>query len=122
VDIDGVRTFADFEVIEIVDDSFPYPALLGIDWAVDNSTVVDQKKRHMTFEKAGLRVITPLDPDEDPRYTELIREEDHAFELENIYKLTARQQDYINPTADRNLSWRSDNTCSSESEEVLENW
>jgi hypothetical protein len=28
VDIDGVRNFADFEVIEIVDDNFPYPALL----------------------------------------------------------------------------------------------
>jgi hypothetical protein len=27
VDIDGIRTFADFEVIEIVDDSFPYPAV-----------------------------------------------------------------------------------------------
>jgi hypothetical protein len=31
VDIDRVRSFADFEVIEIVDDSCPYPALLGID-------------------------------------------------------------------------------------------
>jgi hypothetical protein len=31
VDINGVRMFADFEVIEIVDDSCPYPALLGID-------------------------------------------------------------------------------------------
>ena len=31
VDIDRVRTFADFEVIEIVDDSSPYPTLLGID-------------------------------------------------------------------------------------------
>jgi hypothetical protein len=31
VDIDGVRTFVDFEVIEIVDNSCPYPALLGID-------------------------------------------------------------------------------------------
>jgi hypothetical protein len=66
VDIDGVRTFADFEVIEIVDDSFPYPALLGIDWAFDNSIVVDLKKRHMTFEKVGLRVVAPLDPDEGP--------------------------------------------------------
>jgi hypothetical protein len=45
VDIDGVRTFADFEVIEIVDDSCPYPALLGIDWDFNNSTVVDLKKR-----------------------------------------------------------------------------
>jgi hypothetical protein len=66
VDIDGVRTFADFEVIEIVDDRCPYPALLGIDWAFDNSTVVDLKKRRMTFEKDGLRVIAPLDPDEGP--------------------------------------------------------
>jgi hypothetical protein len=31
VDIDRVRMFADFEVIEIVDDSCPYPVLLGID-------------------------------------------------------------------------------------------
>jgi hypothetical protein len=63
-----------------------------------------------------------LDPDEGRRYTEPIREEDHAYELENIYKLTARQQDYINPTTDGNLSWRSDNACSSDSEEALENW
>ena len=30
VDIDGVSTLADFEVIEIIDDSNPYLALLGI--------------------------------------------------------------------------------------------
>jgi hypothetical protein len=64
VDIDRVRTFADFEVIEIVDDICPYPALLGIDWAFNNSTVVDLNKIHMTFEKYGLRVIAPLDLDE----------------------------------------------------------
>jgi hypothetical protein len=44
VDIDGVRAFVDFEVIEIVDDSCPYPALLGIDWGFNNSTVIDLKK------------------------------------------------------------------------------
>jgi hypothetical protein len=76
----------------------------------------------MTFEGDGLRVIAPLDPDEGPRYIEPIREEDRAYELENIYKLTARQQDYINPTTDGNLSWRSESTCSSDSEEALENW
>jgi hypothetical protein len=62
VDIDGVRTFSNFEVIEIVDDSFPYPAILGIDWAFNNSIVVDLKKRHMTFERDGFRFIAPLDP------------------------------------------------------------
>ena len=72
-DIDKVRTFAYFEVIEIVDDSFPYPALLGIDWAFNNSTVVDLKKRRMNFEKDGLRVIAPLDPDEGQWYTEPVK-------------------------------------------------
>jgi hypothetical protein len=45
VDIDEVRTFADFEVIEIVDDSCPSPVLLGIDWAFNNSIMVDLNKR-----------------------------------------------------------------------------
>ena len=69
IDIDGVRTFVDFEVIEIVDDSFPYPTLLGIDWAFENSTVVDLKKIRMMFEGDDFRVISPLYPDEGPRYT-----------------------------------------------------
>ena len=49
VDIDGVRSFADFEVIEIIGDSRPYPALLGIDWAIDNMAIINLKKRQMTF-------------------------------------------------------------------------
>ena len=121
VDIDGVRTFADFEVIEIVDDSCPYPLLLGIDWAFNNSIFFYLKKRRMTFEGDGLRVIAFLDPDEGQRYTQPIREEDYTYALENIYKLTARQHDYINLTIDANLSWRSESTCSSYSKEALEN-
>jgi hypothetical protein len=31
VNIEGVKTKVDFEVIEIMDESDPYPALLGID-------------------------------------------------------------------------------------------
>jgi hypothetical protein len=33
VNIEGVKMKAYFEVIEIMDDSDPYPTLLGIDWA-----------------------------------------------------------------------------------------
>jgi hypothetical protein len=76
----------------------------------------------MTFERYGLRFIAPLHPDEGQRYTEPIREEYHTYALENIYKLTTRQHDYINPMADGNLSWRSDNTCSLDLEEGLEIW
>jgi hypothetical protein len=81
VDIDGVTMFVDFEVIETVDDNRPYPTLLGIDWAFNNSTVFCLKKIRMTFEGDGLRVIAPIDPDEGHRYTKPIREEDHAYEL-----------------------------------------
>jgi hypothetical protein len=105
VDIDGIRTFADFKVIDIVDDSCPYPTLLGIDWAFNNSTIVDLNKRIMNFEGNVLKVIAPLDLDKGRRYTKPIREEYWEYELENIYKMTTRQQDYINPTIDINLSW-----------------
>jgi hypothetical protein len=36
VNIDGVCSVADFEVIEIVDNSQSYPTFLGLDWAFDN--------------------------------------------------------------------------------------
>ena len=49
VDIDGFSTLADFEVIEIIDDSNPYLALLGIEWAIENSAVINLKHIKMTF-------------------------------------------------------------------------
>ena len=69
VDIDGVSTLAYFEVIEIIDDSNPYPALLGIEWEIDNAAIINLKKRQMNFEGKGLRVIVPLDPSQGERYT-----------------------------------------------------
>jgi hypothetical protein len=122
IDINGVRKFRDFKVIKILDDNYPYPVLLGIDRAFNNLTIVNLKKRIITFEGNGLKFIAPLVPDEGHRYAEPIREEDHAYELYNIYKLTTRQQDYINPTTDGNLSWQCESACSLDSKEALENW
>jgi len=42
--------------------------------------------------------------------------------LDNIYKVSSRTKDYVNPTADGNLSWCSINSRSSDSNEGLENW
>ena len=44
VDVEDLRTYAEFEVINIVDDTNPYPALLGIDWAIDNQTIIISRK------------------------------------------------------------------------------
>jgi hypothetical protein len=62
VNIDGVHSVADFEVIDIVDGSTPYPTLLGLDWEFDNQTIIDLKKRQMVFKVEDLKVIAPLDP------------------------------------------------------------
>ena len=104
VDIDGVHSFVDFEVIEIIGDSRAYPALLGIDWEIDNMDVIDLKKRQMTFEDNQIRVITPLDPFQGPRYIEPIRAEEEVRNMESLYQMTANQSDYINPIVEGNIS------------------
>ena len=70
IDIVGVSTVVDFEVIEIIDESNPYPALLGIEWAMENAAIINLKKRQMIFEGRDLRVILPLDPSQGERYIE----------------------------------------------------
>ena len=75
IDLDGVSTLADFKVIEIINDSNHYPALLGIEWAMANAAIINLKRRQMTFEGNGLRVIIPLDPSQGERYTEPLRDE-----------------------------------------------
>jgi hypothetical protein len=50
IDLDGLRTMEDFEVIEIVDGTTPYPSLLGLDWAFDNQDIINLKTRKMNFE------------------------------------------------------------------------
>ena len=62
IDIDRVHSLANFEVIEIIDESTSYPVLLGIDWAFDNQAIINLKKKTMSFEGNGIWVIDPLDP------------------------------------------------------------
>jgi hypothetical protein len=61
VNIDGVHSVEDFEVIEIVDDSQPYPALMGLEWDFDNQAIINLKRREMIFE-AGFEGYDTLRP------------------------------------------------------------
>jgi hypothetical protein len=45
VDLDGICTMEDFEVIDIVDNTTPYPTLLGLDWDFDNQEIINLKTR-----------------------------------------------------------------------------
>jgi hypothetical protein len=61
MDIEGLKTKAYFEVIEIMYESYPYPALLGIYCEFDNNFMLNLNKRKMYFETDILCVIAPLD-------------------------------------------------------------
>ena len=50
IEIEGIQTYENFEVIDLVDDANPYPVLLGIDWAIYNQTIINFKKIILTFE------------------------------------------------------------------------
>jgi len=89
MDIEGARSLADFEVIEILDDNNPYPTLLEIDWATDMNGVINLKKRNMIFEEKSLRVIVPLNPAEGSRYTKPVHNYESDDNLDFIYKITA---------------------------------
>jgi len=57
VDVVGVKMIIYFEVIEIMGDEDPYPALLGIYWDYYNYAIIDLKRETMTFELDGVKVI-----------------------------------------------------------------
>ena len=73
----------------------------------------------MVFESEGTQVIVPLDPVEGERYTEPVREEE---EVDYIYKLTVKDEYWINPMADGVLCWERDSERFSDSDEEMENW
>ena len=51
VNIARVKVRANFEVIHTVGDTDPYPALLGLDWAMAVGGIINLKDCSMTFEK-----------------------------------------------------------------------
>ena len=62
-----MKTYADFDVIEVVEDGGSYPALLGIGWDNYSMVVINLKKWVMKFENQDVRVIAPMDPQEGCR-------------------------------------------------------
>jgi hypothetical protein len=62
----------------------------------------------MTFEANGIKVVQPLDSCLGPRYTEPMDHNMESDALDQLYTITAGARlDYINPTTDGSVSWRS---------------
>jgi hypothetical protein len=105
-----------------MDESDPYLALLGIDWAFNINVVLNLKKNKMSFETDMLHMVSPLDPYEDDRYNELVDEDVEISVIENIYRITGYREEYINPTLDGELSWLSVKSYDIYSKDALERW
>jgi hypothetical protein len=84
VNIDGVHSTIDFEVIEIMEYSQPYPTLMGIQWDFYNEVRINLKRREMIFEVGYLKFTTPLDPTKGKGYIEPTR----GNEIVNLYNMT----------------------------------
>ena len=102
-----------------MEDAYPYPKLLGMDWEIDMGGIINLKKRSMVFENEGTRVIVPLDPAEGELYIEPVHEED---DVDHIYKIIATDEDWINPTADGVIFWEKYIEYLSDLDRKIENW
>ena len=68
-----------------------------------------------------MRFIVPLDPSQGERYTEPVRDEDQDA-LDHIYNITAKEEDYVDPTTKGIMDWQCDSSCMTDSDDGLENW
>jgi hypothetical protein len=112
MNIDGVSSVVESKVINILDDSKPYPTLIRLEWDFDNQEIINLKRRDMVYDVGDLKVTTPLDPSQGKRYIETTSGND----IDNLYDMTMWMYDYVKPTAGGNPSWRSINSCESNSE------
>jgi hypothetical protein len=91
MDLDGLCTTTDFEVMDMVDESIPFPSLLGIDWAFDNEAIINFKTRKMIFEVGKFKVVAPLNPSYCERYVEHVFDSVLEDDVNQFYRTTARE-------------------------------
>ena len=101
LEVEGMRTYTEFDVIDIIGEGISYPALLGIGWASDSLVMINFKKCVMNFKDRDIEFIVPMDPSEGGRYVKPIKEEvvggwDHAYKI---------SEDYVHPISNRELGW-----------------
>ena len=61
-----------------------------------------------------MRVVSPINPLEGQRYVEPVYSEGQGDYRDHIYNIITPKDDYIHPTTNGNLSWKSASSCTSE--------
>ena len=94
-----------------------------MDWAIDKNGVLNLNKWMMSFERKSLRVVVPFEHSKRPCYTKLVSDyEERNDDLDQIYKITMRDEDWVNLTADGCIAWDRESSYTSDSNEELEHW
>lgn len=107
-------------MIDIIDDINPYLALLGIYWATDMNRLINLKKQKMIFERKSLRVVVPLDPAKGVCYTKPVHNDERNKESDCIYKIIARDQDWVIPIVDGRILCEQESSYTSNSNKEVE--
>jgi hypothetical protein len=77
----------------------------------------------MTFEAEGIKVVQPLDPYVGPIYIETTYNNMEGEDLDQLYTVTTRTRDnYINPTTNGSVSWRSIQSTAEDSKFPFDSW
>ena len=76
----------------------------------------------MSFEKKSLCIVVPLDPTKGPCYIEPVHDYKSDENLDQIYKITVRDQDWVNLAADGCIAWDHEISCTTYSNKELEHW
>jgi hypothetical protein len=91
LDLDGVCTTTNFEVMDMVDESIPFPTLLGIDWAFENQTIINLKTRKMIFEAGNFSLVAPSDPIYCQQYVEPVHDIFLWDDVNKLYRMRERK-------------------------------
>lgn len=86
-DIISVKRNEYFEFTDIIEDKYPYPALLGIEWPFENYVVIEFKRKTMMFEVDGMRIIQPLDLYQGLSFTEPVDDVEYPNLIDNYINL-----------------------------------
>ena len=95
--------------------------LLGIYSAIENQTIINFKKKILSFNDDEMKVVSPIDPLQGQWYVEPVYSELQGDYLDHIYNISSLKYDYVNPTTDGNLRWKSTSSCALDLGEALEN-
>lgn len=76
----------------------------------------------MSFERKSLCVVVPLDPAKGLRYNEPVCDYESDDDLEQIYKITTLDKDWVNLTADGHITSDCKSSYMTDSDEELEHW